>query len=532
MKKNILYYLPLLLILLLGLFFRTIFFHTSPPSLNEDEVALGYNAFSILKTGADEHGRFLPLSLESFGDWKLPVYSYVDVLPVAVFGLTEVAVRLPSIAAGLAGIILIYFISRRLFKKRLIAELSALFFAVSPWSIFFSRAAYEVNLATSLFLGAFLLFLLALEKSTRKRYVALSSILFGLTLFTYHSFIIFTPLFALSLGVLYLKDIKKHALFFAVPLALFLTASFFTNISSGSKLSTTTIFTNKNIIYNRVENFKKDTLVNPPLLDKIHTKYLGIPYQVLQNYLNSFSPTFLFDRGGEKLVHNLDGFGNIYVFDALLLLAGFAGMFYFKEKRAPLLLAWLFFAPIPSAVTLDAPNSTRLFTLMPLFILISGYGAFTLITLLKKNIFGKSLIAVLSLLFILNVLYFADLYFIHFGYHRARFWHYGFKEAVQLSNKYPDAKVVMRGQENFPYIYFLFYNSYDPAKFQKEAQYYPKTWDGFRYVKQFGRYSFVEEIDYGKPHPNTLYINDRGFEDKSKTITLPGGDPVLSWVKK
>ncbi|MGE5042384.1 MAG: ArnT family glycosyltransferase [Candidatus Levyibacteriota bacterium] len=531
MKKKILSYLPFILIVVLGIALRTLFLNISPPSLNEDEAALGYNAFSILRTGADEHGVFLPLSLESFGDWKLPVYSYIDIPPIAVFGLTEFAVRFPSILAGVAGIILIYFISRELFKKKTISLFSAFFFAVSPWSIFFSRAAYEVNVGMSIFLAGFLLYLLG-EKKKKKWYLLSSGVLFGVTLFTYHSFIIFTPLFVFALGVFTWKKLKKNILFLTIPLALFMIVTVFTSFSSGSKLSTTTIFTNKNIIYNRVENFKKDTIANPPVLDKIYTKYVGVPYQLLQNYLSSFSPTFLFDRGGEKLVHNLDGFGNIYIFDALLLLVGIAGIFYFREKQFPVLLVWLFLAPIPSAMTIDAPNSTRLFILMPLFVLISGYGAFTLLQILRKNTLRKAILGGLGLLFMLNVFFFLDLYFIHFGYHRARFWHYGYKEAVALSNTYPEAQVVMRGPENFPYIYFLFYNRYDPKIFQKEVSFYPKTWDGFRYVKNFGRYTFTDDIDYGKQVSNVLYIDDRGFKDPSTTIKLPNGDPILQWEYK
>lgn len=519
----------LLFIVLIGLLLRLLFLNISPPSLNEDEAALGYNAFSILKTGADEHGKSFPLVLESFGDWKLPVYVYLDILPVALLGLSEFSTRIPSILAGIGGIILTYFIAQHLFKKKAISLFSALFYALSPWGVYFSRSAYEVNLATTIFLGGLLLFLYAVAAKKRKQLFIFSGILFGLTLFTYHSYIIFSPLFVAFLCSYFYKE-KKNLLLLIAPFILMFSISLYTNLGSGgSKASTTTIFTNKNIIYNRAENFKKDTLQNPPLFDKIYTKYTGVPYQVLQNYFSSFSPTFLFDRGGEKLKHNLDGFGNLYIFDALLLFAGLAGLFYFKEKNVSLLAAWLLLAPIPSAITLDAPNSTRLFILMPLFVLVSGYGAWTLFILLRKNTYTKIVFGLLCFAFFINVLYFLNLYFIHFGYHRARFWHYGYKEAVLVSQKYKNKKVIMRGPENFPYIYFLFYNKYDPARFQKEAVYYPTTWDGFRYVKSFGKYEFLDNIDYGKEASNVLYIDDRGFQNPATTIRLPNGDPILQW---
>ncbi|HSW75705.1 MAG TPA: hypothetical protein VLG50_01565, partial [Candidatus Saccharimonadales bacterium] len=69
----------LLVILFAAAFLRLYQLSSIPGSLNQDEAAIGYNAYSILKTGADEHGKFLPLSLQSFGDWKLPVYEYIDI---------------------------------------------------------------------------------------------------------------------------------------------------------------------------------------------------------------------------------------------------------------------------------------------------------------------------------------------------------------------------------------------------------------------------------------------------------------------
>lgn len=530
MKSRVFAYLPLLLIVLLGILLRIIFIDKLPPALNIDEAALGYNAYSLLKTGADEHGRFLPLSLESFGDWKLPVYSYVSVFPIAIFGLSELSIRLPSMLAGIIGILLIYFLALLLFNKKNVALFASFFFAVSPWSIFFSRAAYEVNLATTLFLAALLLFVLSLQKKKNGLLLIFSGLLFGLTLFTYHSYIIFTPFFILACLIMYFKKLRKSILFLLIPFFLFLVASVFSNLNAGSnKFSTTTVFTNQDIIYNRVENFKKDTLENPVLFDKIHTKYLGVPYHILQNYLLSFSPVFLFDRGGEKLVHNIDGFGNLYAFDALLLLAGIVSLFYYKEKRTPLIILWAFLAPIPSALTLDAPNSTRLFMLMPLFALISGYGAWSLYEYLRNSLLGKVCFVGLCILFTLNVIYFLNLYFIHQPYHRAQFWRYGYKEMVEVSNTYPNKNIVVQGPYEFPYIYFLFYNKYDPRAFRDEVVYYPTNHEGFKYVKQFGKYKFVENLSMEKESSETLYFDTQNFNDSDNMILLPNGDPVFKY---
>ena len=72
-----------------------------PTSLNADEAAIGYNAFSILKTGKDEYGKKFPLLFQSFDDFKMPVYIYLSVPGIAVFGLNDFSVRLPSALLGI-----------------------------------------------------------------------------------------------------------------------------------------------------------------------------------------------------------------------------------------------------------------------------------------------------------------------------------------------------------------------------------------------------------------------------------------------
>ncbi len=523
----------LLLIILLGAILRVIFLSSSPPSLNIDEAALGYNAYSLFKTGADEHGRFLPLVLESFGDWKLPMYAYTAIIPIAVFNLTEFSVRLPSITSGIIGIVLIYSIARYFFKQKSIALFSALFFSLSPWSIYFSRAAYEVNLATTFFLFGLLIFLYAINNQKRRYFLLISAFFFGLTIFTYHSFIIFTPLFTILLAVYYKKILTGRYYLFAIIIFLvFCFLSAYVNfVSSSKKFTTTTVFTSKNVLYERVNNLRGDNSVENPLFKKIHTRYLGIPYHIGQNYLLSFSPSFLFDTGGEKLVHNLNGFGNLLLFDAILLVAGFIGICYMRERFGKFIFIWLILAPIPNALTLDSPNSTRLFILLPALIFIEAYGAYMIFKILKNGI-RRLILITLIFLYILNFIFFLDSYFVHFAVQRAKFWHYGFKEIVQISNKYPDADIVMQGLYDFPYIYILFYNKYDPQLFRRDVVYYPTNNEGFRYVKSFGRYTFVHALSEVEEKDGVLYFDNQNFHYFDKIIRLPNGDEFYRYYFK
>jgi 4-amino-4-deoxy-L-arabinose transferase-like glycosyltransferase len=523
----------LFLIIVLAFVLRFYKIDSIPDSLNPDEAAVGYTSYSFLKTGTDEHGKLLPLSIQSFGDWKLPLYSYVGVVPVALFGLSEFSVRSVSALSGTVGVVLIYFISNALFGKKSIALISALFFAISPWNIYFSRAAYEVNLATTIFLGGLLSFTrYTFEVKNKTKFLLISFILFILTMFTYHSYVLFVPIFTLILLFFFRKKIQKTKFSYSV-IAFFGILIIFSVISAssgGDKLSTL-IINDKNVIYERVEKLRGDGATKNLLLEKVmFNKYLGVSYQIAQNYINSFSPSFLFDKGGEKLVHNIGAFGNLYLIDIVFILAGVAGIFWNRERSIKLLIIWLIIAPISSAITKDAPNSTRLFILMPFFTLIASYGAYQIFFWLgnktRVNIITKTIIV---FLLFLNVIYFLEIYFVHFNTQRARFWHYGYREAVRLTDKYPAYNLVMRGPENFPYIYFLFYEKYDPVKFKKEVVYYPPTSEGFYYVKSFGKYQFVDKIDYSKPANNTIYIDDTRLDDVNNSILLPSGEPILGY---
>src|SRR5579885_1751166 len=113
MKKNII----LIAIVLFAAVLRFYQLGSNPPSLTWDEVAWGYNAYALGIDGRDEFGRFLPVTyLESFGDYKPPVYAYLDVIPIKIFGLTEFATRLPSALAGIGTVLVTFFLTLRLFS--------------------------------------------------------------------------------------------------------------------------------------------------------------------------------------------------------------------------------------------------------------------------------------------------------------------------------------------------------------------------------------------------------------------------------
>ncbi|HXS15324.1 MAG TPA: phospholipid carrier-dependent glycosyltransferase, partial [Candidatus Saccharimonadales bacterium] len=184
-----------------------------PASLTWDEVAWGYNAYSLGTTGHDEFGRFLPHDyLESFGDFKPPVYAYVDIAPVMLFGLNEFATRFPSAFFGTLTVLLTYFLVRRLFNNSPHRDwyglMSAGILAISPWHIMLSRAAFEQNVATFFVALGVWLFLKAVQD--KMWYLTLSAASFVVTMYTFNSPRVVSPLLVIVLSLVYIKTLWKH----------------------------------------------------------------------------------------------------------------------------------------------------------------------------------------------------------------------------------------------------------------------------------------------------------------------------------
>src|SRR3989344_291800 len=161
MKKEV--KVSLLVIILLAAFLRVYKLDLVPPSLNWDEVDAGYNAYSIANWARDEWGQFLPLVFTSFRDDKHPVHIYLTAPIVKLFGLSDFTTRLSAAIVGLLSVCIIFYLARILFKNDLTALFAAIFLAVSPYHLHFSRGLWEINFALFFFMLGLLTFYMALR---------------------------------------------------------------------------------------------------------------------------------------------------------------------------------------------------------------------------------------------------------------------------------------------------------------------------------------------------------------------------------
>ena len=199
----------LLVVLILAAVLRLWRLGSIPPGLTPDEASLGYNAYSILKTGKDQYGNVLPIIFKSFGDYTPGLYVYLTAPFVALFGLSEFAVRLPNALSGIVIVYLFYLLANKTSQFGLIAAFIA---ATNPWLIYFSRGAWLPNISLALTLAGIYFFLKSFYKS---RFLYLSALFFALTLIVYQGAKITTAIVVLILAVLFWKRLfnnKYHIL--------------------------------------------------------------------------------------------------------------------------------------------------------------------------------------------------------------------------------------------------------------------------------------------------------------------------------
>jgi 4-amino-4-deoxy-L-arabinose transferase-like glycosyltransferase len=551
MSRTRLYWLVLLFAFLVGVLLRLWRFTEIPSGLNRDEVSVAYNAYSILKTGRDEHSRSYPLHFQSFGDWKLPGYIYLEIPFIAWLGLSEYTVRLPSVLAGLFSIILVGYLIFLLFGEeqaswvKLMGVIGALLMTFNPWHFHFSRVGYEANLALFFFLMGLVL-LLGMKKNSKLR-VILGSISFGLTLFTYHASHLFIPVFLPVLGWWLVK--KKKWLFkppfhfwFLISLGLFLTFLVVAAASSFAgpervKLSGLHLFGDPGQLYKEIDLKRADHsgFLAGALL---HNKFTFGLRQFGLNFLKSFSPEFLYERGGTNRTHNIAGFGNFYLAEAIFFLAGFLWLAKKGGTTAGFLLFWLVLGVLPSAVTKDAPHTARTIFALPAFMVIEAAGVVDIYAALRRCRTKLACLGVLTVIavYVIGAALFFDGYFVHFKIREAKNWGYGYKRLWEyIETNGPFTEVIFDRPDCSPYIFLLFESRYSPANFQAEVEYYPASKEGYLHVRNFSNFEFVENLVWdGSAYPDQSLMVRRAIgefagvhEKGTDLIRDPVGEPIF-----
>jgi 4-amino-4-deoxy-L-arabinose transferase-like glycosyltransferase len=528
----------LLLTLILGLLLRVIWLGRYPIGFTQDEAGLGYDAYSLLKTGKDQWGKTLPLTLRSFGDFKLPLYSYLTIPSVAALGLNEFAVRLPGAICGTLAILFTYLMVEVMTKRKDLALWSGVLLATSPWHISLSRGAFEANLSSFLLPCAIWLFYKGLENY---KLLWVSSLFFGLNLFSYHSARIFTPMILIVLlfinrkkirNLINLKNSKRFITGAVFVFCLFASTSLYTMFTGAGKRATDVVIFNPTDHWAAVAERRYEAIVQgvPEQIARVFSnKPKYILSQFINNYLSYLSPTFLFVQGaGDYSYGMIAGRGVLYLFEIVFL--PIALVSYIKKKGfkgIELILAWILLSPIPAAIS-KAPgfSANRAAIMMPAIQIMSAFGITELKDYLARK-FKKRDLGILFTFCVLIILLssltsFLEDYIYHAPINAAASMRYGNRQALLDVSKVEDQyeHIFMSRSLSVPQVWVEFYEKWNPADVQKASK------DWLRYEKE--GYAYLDQLDgykLGKFTFGSINFNTINKMGKVLIVGTPGEFP-------
>lgn len=508
----------ILFILIIFLAFALRFYRLSDtPALNADEVAIGYNAYSLLLTGKDEHGNSWPIHFQSFNDYKPGLYFYTVIPFVKVLGLNEWAVRIPGATLGVLTVLVIYLLTKELFKDEKISLFSLLLLAISPWHIHFSRGGWEVNLATFLITLGVLFFLKGLKNP---KYYTLSAITFSLSLYAYHAARVVVPLLGISLVAIYFKDMFKKAKpiiisgIFLIVLLLPL-AKDLVGPAGISRAAGVGLFADPGPL-NRINEQRGEHADLTSIVPKLfHNKVVNYGLAFLENWVSYYHGEFLFLSGDAIQRNKVPETGELYLFEIVTVVLGVIFLLkssIINRKSVFIIFSWLLIAPLASALTFQSPHALRAHNMVIPTTIISAFGLVKILDWLPaRKLCAQALAGGLVILIGWSFMRYVHMYWVHMAKEYPYSSQYGVKELVSYVNENQEnyKNIVVTDRYDQPYILFLFYMKYDPAVFQKEQALTVKDQYGFSTVREFGKYRF---ITFGKweevrgSYPNSLII--------------------------
>lgn len=522
-----------------------------PPSTSMDEASIGYNAYSVLKTGVDEYKTFPLVSQRAFDDWRRSTYLLMDIPFVGILGLQDYAVRLPAALLSLLTVWAVYYIVILFLEKKSkiaewIALLSAFFLAINPWHIYISRVGHESNACLSFLVFGVLFFLQGLNKPWK---LFVSIFLFALSMISYYSGQVFIPLFGLGLLVIYRKELfgifsKNKKLILPLILSGILLIPFFWSVFSPSALvrfnGTSTFSPNAHWdLYIQEIALHNAAEKNHDILGiALHHRYL-YPVKVLVSaYVIHFSPSWLFANPSNRDMFKAPYTGLLYLWELPFILLGFGVILFTKLlhwKSKSLIFLWFFLGPLPAAIAVGVPHPNRAYNSVITWEFFTAFGVGYLIYTLGR--LRVVTVAMVALLVVVGLFQFCKNYFVTFPYQQSNSFYYAFSKmmpyVLSQQNKYQH--IVFDNTDNMyqSYMGYLWYTNYNPATYQRMGG---TISGGYAVTHKIGKYSF-RPIDWEKDEnlKNTLIvgnISDFPKEIQGKVFTNVDGKTGIEVVAR
>lgn len=538
MKKSHL----LLLFLVLASFFL-LFYKLSiiPPGLSNDEVNIGYEAWSIATTGKDQWGRSWPITFEGFGNWSLPVYIYLTASLIRLFGPTAFAVRLPSAVSGVLLTVLSYLLVRHLRPKMLpVAVAAGVLVATTPWVIGLTRTATEAPLAMAFFMAGLYIFLIS--NGQRSMRVLISSLFALLSLLTYYGMWVFVPMYGICLWWFSRKQLAVRRKQLIAIGIIGIIGIFLISMQQGgiARLRQVNLAGNPTVVGILNEERGECERVYPLSLCRLafnrSTRYGS---EFVKNYLSHFSLREWFLANDAKGILPPGGYF-LPILAPLFTVGLFQLIVKGSRQEKVVLLSWFFLAPLADSVT-GAGNFTRAF---PMAVIIPIIASYSLIIL------PRFLFFVFSGLLAVTLAQFFLLYTSYFPVKHSPFTHYEYLPLVSsLKNEHQIPIYISSAvRDTKQYIFYLWYAKISPRYFQESARVVREPDSGgWVWVKQVDNWHFIKKLPELSQLPEESIVigawkeevvpfvesleSCNGLPIDVKTIEYLNGDPAFATVK-
>jgi 4-amino-4-deoxy-L-arabinose transferase-like glycosyltransferase len=417
----------------------------APPSVNWDEASYGYNAYSLWKTGKDEYGAALPLSIRSFDDYKPPVYAYLTAPIVGILGLNEFNTRFVSALFGTLGVMVAFALVTKMSGKSYLGLLTALALATAPELVHFSRLAFEAVPALTFFLISLYYLLKAKEK---KKFYFWAFLFATLAFFCYNSHKIYWFLEVVWIAWQLKGEIRKQIQLIGALVILCLPVLY------------AVVFTNS------LARFSSTSIL--PVLVETKSFYRA-GEEVINRYVANLSPANIFVRGTNEPNLKVYDFSVFFPFECIFFLSGL-GVIFRNWRKERFFLFWFLTAPIPAVLTWSWFSPIRVLPLWWATAFVIAKGVEFWWMRLKSKLIKIAVTAGVAVWWMTSVIWLYMTIIWYMPYTQYGLWQWGFRETIRviapIMNKYQ--RVVWESPHAQPYIFVLFYSKYDPAKYQAE----------------------------------------------------------------
>ena len=512
-KKTILRACAFIAITALAFFLRAYRFNQVPLSLNSSEASIGWNAYSILKTGFDEQHRFLPLdTFKNMGEDGRPMVLYLTAASIWAFGLNDFAVRFPSILFGILTVLLVYFLTSTLLRLperektdevasassrwdtngMAMPALVALLLAISPAHIQLSRIALEQNIAFFFVVLGITILLSARTKPIRYSYGWLP---FAAAIYCLRGAEVSVLILGLLIICFSISSVKQHLRIFLLGLliAAFTLVPLLPHLFSQENLQGTqaeSIFTlDSSLVQNSEVRMLAD---GKSFTGGILHSPAGVGGQeYLIQLFDYFQPNFLWVHGDENPIYSLWDVGEMYLIDVLFFAIGVYALFRHRPRQWCLLGLLLLGMLFPAAAVRGSPSALRMEDTLPLWQIFIAAGILYSLSWFRgpRRFLAWSVVV---LVYGYSLGYFASNYFNHYPVEFSAEWQFGHKEAITYAEKYLASYDVIEVSDSSgeAYIFALLYGHYDPFVFWDTVK-RSTDQDRRERVQGFGKYEFV-----------------------------------------